>query len=493
MSIIDFDRMVFYIFLLLIVSIINSSKVYKIPFCQSNDYINISSYLNSDLAESLLQLNELYVNLSLGNPPQKIPFQLNMNSQTFYVSKKYYNPNQSNTCELFSYKDNSYYFEDLIKGFHYKDYIQINNNRSMTKIDFIYAAEIKQENNRKNMGNIGLLIPSKNIEDVYPFFSSLKKAEIINSYSWTLKFFRNISIFDTIYNYGKEGKYIGEFIIGDDPHNYEENKKIYNESTLRKVNAISDFNGLYWDIYFDSSYIKLKINNHEIEEKITIEGYKFVELDLDVGFIIGPSEFFNIIKKNFFNKYQTTCKEKELINIKFKYYECDSSNFTLSSFPNIYFESKQLESIFNLTYKDLFILDEKNNKYLFLIINSRYVNKWIFGTIFLKKYQFVFNIDTKTIGYYKSFHEYAEINYNNKNENKEEGESNKDNNIKKAENINKDKINVPIYIFVIGIILIIFNVAVIIIYMQKKFFNNKRKRRVNELENEYNDMNKRII
>ena len=29
--------------------------------------------------------------------------------------------------------------------------------------------------------------------------------------------------------------------------------------------------------------------------------------------------------------------------------------------------------------------------------------------------------------------------------------------------------------------------------MQKKFFNNKRKRRVNELENEYNDMNKRII
>ena len=83
-------------------------------------------------------------------------------------------------------------------------------------------------------------------------------------------------------------------------------------------------------------------------------------------------------------------------------------------FPDLYFEKKDFETTFNLTYEDLFILDE-NNKYIFLIYNNRFTPTYILGTIFLRKYQLIFNVDSKTIGYYKSMNLYKEdnIDYNN--------------------------------------------------------------------------------
>ena len=50
-----------------------------------------------------------------------------------------------------------------------------------------------------------------------------------------------------------------------------------------------------------------------------------------------------------------------------------------------------------MTYKDLFI--EVEDKYLFLMIIGG-PTEIIFGYPFLKKYQLIFNQDTKTIGFY---------------------------------------------------------------------------------------------
>ena len=128
-----------------------------------------------------------------------------------------------------------------------------------------------------------------------------------------------------------------------------------------------------------------------MNENIEINGNHEAELNPDVGFIIGPNEFFSCIYRNFFNKYKNICREKNINNTLFKYIECDKNEtFNISSFPDIFFESIWLETTFNLTYKDLFIFDKVNNKYIFLIINNRYISKWVFGTIFFRKYQFVF-------------------------------------------------------------------------------------------------------
>ena len=122
------------------------------------------------------------------------------------------------------------------------------------------------------------------------------------------------------------------------------------------------------------------------------------------------------------------CKEKFLTDTLFRYIECDKNQgFNISLFPDLYFENKQLEITFNLTYEDLFILDETMNKYIFLVFNDRFTYTWIFGTIFLKKYQFTFNADSKTIGYYKSMNIYKDNSENNGNNDEKKNDDNDDN------------------------------------------------------------------
>ena len=82
----------------------------------------------------------------------------------------------------------------------------------------------------------------------------------------------------------------------------------------------------------------------------------------EIGFIIGPSEFFNSIKNNFFKKYleEKVCRINKINNSFYNYIECNyNSLFEVSSFPKICFEHIGFETIFNLTYKDLFIVDKK--------------------------------------------------------------------------------------------------------------------------------------
>ena len=505
MSIININGMVFYIFLLsIVVSKSNISKIYRIPFAQHNyEYISNKSANYSNIVESIF-FNVIYINLFLGNPPQKIPFHLNIYSQAFYTIENYFMRNKSNTYESISYIEKEFDYSDLKKGYLSKDYIYINeanNDNNKSKVEFIYGTEVKQD---ANLGNIGLLIPDNKKNNAgSTFISSLKKSDLINSYSWTIKYYNDINLLDTIYTYGKEGKYIGEFIIGDDPHNYELDKNIYDENKLMKVNAISDFDGIYWGIFFNDIYMKTKNNeinnNTDIKEKIY--GNREADINPDLGFIAGPNEFFSLIHKNFFNKYKKICKEKQVNNTLFKYIECEkNSTLNISSFPDIFFESKSLETTFNLTYKDLFIFDKINNKYIFLIMNNRYVSRWIFGSIFLRKYQFVFNPDSKTIGYYKSMNDYKN-NFIDENKYKnidiiqnKKIEENNITNINQNINAKKENENIKQYIIylIIGILFVIFSILFIFlgIFIQRKCLNYRRRKRVNELEDVDNDMEK---
>ena len=510
------NRKILYILLLLIDICKIKSEVFKIPFGIYNSF-DENKTLN--LIEEIFY-NLAFVNLSIGTPTQTVPFQLNINSQTFYVPTKYFNPNKSSTYQSISQKEASYPYSDVKSGYNSKDILKIDNSEK--EINFIFETKNNKDN---DLGNIGLLIPRIGQANTYPFFDSLKKAEMINSYTFTMKYFNNISIIDSIYNYEKLRKPIGQFIIGDEPHNYENNKNVYNEDEYIKINAFNDFGGLHWDFYFDSIYFQLENNT-----KIKVPGYTLAEINPDIGFIISTSGYFNEIKQNFFNNFKEICKEKTMvINRLFKYIECDKNEiFTIESFPNLYFEHKGLETIFNLTYEDLFILDETSNKYIFLILNSRVADDWILGTIFLRKYQLTFNVDSKTIGYYKSINIYKrddtdidddssdkidkkekenekgknekEIEKENekqdekekeKEKEKENGkneEHKKEEKEKNEENDNKNNIGTWTYI-IFGILIFIFSIIFLMIGMliQNKFMKNRRKKRFNELEDENNN------
>ena len=328
MNIIYKNKRLLHILLLIInIHLFNTNEIYKIPFGIYN-YYEENEPLN--LIETLFY-NLAFVNLSIGTPSQLIPFHLNISSQTFYVPNKFFDPDRSSTYISISQKESTYPYSDVISGFNSKDVLKIGNLEK--EINFIYETNTNAEN---NIGNIGLLIPYTFQTDVYPFFNSLKKANIINSYTFTLKYFSNISLIDTIYNYQKQNKPIGEFIIGDEPHNYEKNKNVYNENEYIKIRALYQFNGLFWDISFNSIYTQLKNNNSKIGDF----GTSYAELNPNNGFVISTSIYFSKIKDIFFNNFKEICKEKTLGKY-YEYIECEKMIILFRNLFQIYFLRKR--------------------------------------------------------------------------------------------------------------------------------------------------------
>ena len=458
------------------------SSIYKIPF----GLYNIKKANNKDDIVYNTFFSIIYVNLSIGTPPQNTPFGLSFGSQTFTINNKNFDKNKSSTFEEISnYENNDDDDIDIVSGIYSKDILNINNNKE--KVNFIFADKLKNE--EYPFGIIVLLIPN-NIDYIYskyyPFFNSLKEAKLINSFTWTLKYFNNISLLNTINEYSKENKIIGEFIFGNDPHNYEDDKSRYNKSQLIRINPLSSYD-CKWEINFNNIYIlyhkneTLGINE---TQKINIQLSGRTKIIPEAGFIFMPKEFDYMIKKRFFNDYlkEKICNYRYINDTIYDYIECDNNSlFNIYSFPDLCFEHKDFETTFNFTYEDLFVYDKHRNKYIFLMLSDKYLSGWIFGTIFLRKYQLIFNQDSKTIGYYKSMNYVCD---NKKNNN------------------NNSNIEIMKFIF-IGILLLISSFLLFLIgmYIQKNYCNKNKKMKANELvdeesfgyENDNNKINKEIL
>ena len=415
----------------------------RIPF-------GIIHKINNDsipLITKILQ-NKIYTNLSLGTPPQIIKSYLKINFELFHLPSKLINTTNSKTMKCTTDVELSIGFEDVLSGYYCTDIIYFNNIEK--RVDFILNGE------RGDIyGSIGLLIPQDVDPDMYPFFQSLKENEVINSYTWTLKYFNNISLIDTI----NGDKAIGELIFGDEPYNYENNKNLYPVDNYHTVPTIipaddsEDF--IFWELEFNDVFLNLK--NGTIFD---FGGTKKAEIKPDVNYLVGPLEYFNVLNKTFFKKYydENICKD-ESIGTFSGYISCDKEKFNFNDFPVLSFEHKKLENKFNLTGSDLFVLDPKTNKYIFLIfIYKIQLELWRLGSPFLKKYQFVFNEDAKTIGYYVP-------NITNSEEGKEE----------------KTNMNYIILICVLILIIIVIFIGAAILF-KKGIIQFPRKRRANELE-----------
>ena len=139
-------------------------------------------------------------------------------------------------------------------------------------------------------------------------------------------------------------------------------------------------------------------------------------------------------------------------------------------FPNLNFEFKAQNLIFSLTFTDLFQLIEE--RYFFLIIfpENFYRVKhsfWYLGLPFYKAYQLVFNYDSKTIGVYEQSIKL------NKNINGNIFDKNDD-----TEN-NSSSLRRTLLEILFGILL------VLIAYFIGKKINEQRKKRANELKDDY--------
>ena len=242
-------------------------------------------------------------------------------------------------------------------------------------------------------------LPNSNI------VSYLNKYNIIKDTNWGIKFYNKQE--------KEEKKNDGEFILGSLPHEYSPNN--FKKEQFSLSNVLYYKNIPNWQIQFSDNYffpIDFKLNEkinldylnknipqikEIIDKKIVISINSIAQFDFNLKVILGTKKYYNLINEYFFSKYPDKC----LYNIEEKKYgifKCEK-DFNTEKFPSLFFYHQIYNYTFELNHKDLF--EDKNDKKYFLIVFDEMEPKiWKFGTIFLRKYFFVFNTNEKTIGFY---------------------------------------------------------------------------------------------
>ena len=409
--------------------------------------------------------NIIYSNISIGTPPQKII--IIINSQNYGINLyqnmcnftgSSYLKNKSSTFNIDRIINNyspKYNVSIINETLYFYDNVKLKRQKPFENMKLIYSDnedKAQKDFYTNTCINVGLQLDIMYYHE-YP----------INLINQLKKNYQIIETYDFSFKYKSENK--GEIIIGAEPHIYD--AKNYFEPQFRRAGAIekNKENIRDWFLNFDKIYYTYKVKSTGRIINETIGLVKSLRIQFDKGMIIGPFEYKEMIKRHFFNDLikEKKCFETTVENDKEIFY-CDKSaeNNIKDDFPTLYFEMKQFYKIFELNYRDLF--REKNGKFYFLIYFQYYANYFTVGKIFLKKYFFTFNQDSKAIGFY--------------NEELPGGEENKN----KDDNLLS---NTTLVYFIIIIILLIIIFVFLGFYVGKLIYNKVRKKRINELDDNY--------
>ena len=392
---------------------------------------------------------QLYAKIKLGNPEQISYLLISTDSEYFSIESdninpKFYDSNKSSTFSNTNHKY-TYYNEKYKSGFLCTEQFYFINDINTMKeeiyqnISFEYIYESSEAHNDyldedKNelSGIIGLQLPKPYSNN--NFLKRLNNVGAIFKNIWNIKFINSKPY----------------LILGENPY-------INNYIEAKRTNCyISQFYQYWYFLFRD-----IKVGNTKLNEE------RIAQYSPQFGAIIGSSEYKKYIKKNFFDEliYNGKCFEKnfDLKGKIYYYYECDK-NIDLNNFEQIEFIHEELSYKFILDKNDL-LVDYKDKKYFLCIFIDEDLDhsskNWIFGTPFIKKYNFAFDQDSKIILFYEQI--------GNKNENIEI-------------NANNDEIR-SISIGIIAFLCIF--TGLIIVYILIKLIRKPKQIKANELEDSF--------
>ena len=465
----------------IILSAGNFSLIFPFTTIEKEETELTTSYnvtITNEIMKNIL-FNELFIKLEIGTPPQNLNLRISVNSNDFFISKGdavfeknypkkkgnfYFDLSKSSTFQYHPNKKGQIFFSHIHKSETVMDNINFystektNNQKNIKNFEFFLAHKV----NGPNHGIVGL----KNfpyVEKRDDFFSTLKKHNLTKNKIWYIDFD----------NKNKNGN----LIMGNYPH-FDKNiiktgkYKLFDLNHFEKIYSV--VNNEKWDttwgINFNKIYLENKTNESFYEILNQNENNKNVILNPNYGVIIGSLSFKFIFEKTFLNKFLNNkiCYQPRLSFTRnyeqksFYYYYCkaDYIEQMRKEFNTIIFEHKEFKFNFTLDFDDLYI--RKKNHIFLRIMFDESNSKWIFGSPFLSKYTFIFDSDSKEIGFYSP---------------------NINNNIL-GENYNKnEKGNSSLKIFLhilLGIVLIVVGIIV-----GKKLFGLRRKLRANELEEKF--------
>ena len=341
--------------------------------------VNIFTYISSE--RPLFSMYE-----EIEKTEEKGSNHYNMNGSTTYVnmSKIGY--------KLVTSDQDEHAQESFIFNF-YDNKTKIYNEEKLFNIDFVLGVKKFLRTEDIYHLNIGFpIILSQSIRDKFNLIFQLKEKNIIESYDWFILFDNGKILNESeIFNLENITNINTTLIIGGPPHYYDKTK-------FFKSQLLQSYTEVYtWTIRFKEVYLYISGDNPG-EKKKLITYIDLVEIYLDDFAVYAPPYYTNLMKREFFNKYSSSCNVyKDDLNI---YYCVKSESFgleELKQFPTLYFYHQDFNYTFELTYKDLFA--EYNGKYYFLVTDSDGDN-WTIGFPLLKKYQFFFNQDTRSVYFY---------------------------------------------------------------------------------------------
>ena len=413
--------------------------------------------------------NEYATEINIGEPPQKIPGFLRTKKYEFLISNDF--------CP-----QKAYYFKEKSKSFSYPTTLKDYNYVKISETLHFYSSpeskdyDVKIKNytihsRGEIIGSqcfyIGTQLLINRDEKGTNLIDGLHKKKYIKSYFYEYKIKNDDEMFLVLdleddFENTKKYKFIRPLIT---PYTYVINHR--------------------WGLTFQNLYLNVYNVSYDKETK--------AELDINYGGILG-NHYFEAYFKNFLKEngiYAEYSYEDEYI---IYFFNKDTKGFEKIKNISLIFYNKELNSNFTFNYEDLIL--EKENGYYFLIYFelSNFRTNWRFGFPFFKKYHFVFNHDSKLMGF-ECPNGCSETNGNNayiKDNNIYEIKDKKINNNTDdilTKNKNKELINEEenrkfgfkiVLVMFFGIIFIVVLILIFGIFIGKKMFG-VRKNKVNEL------------
>ena len=421
--------------------------------------------------------NKYYGILNVGYPPQKTEVQFSLDyfglsmKENICITSNYYNKGNSLTISQTHAYDLDRYSKETIVANESIEFIVYNSSTdksfyiSIPDYIFIYN---KDTNETKGEQNLDKDVPAKACL-IYGFKFSCPIGQFICNEITSYLRRNGLTISDNFhYIYytneekKKNGGYDAAILIGENPHEY--NKKKFNENNYMTAKALSIANELGWIIGFKNYYYLS--NGTKIEFGITpslnfrVKGWLLLDLDI----IIGIKEYLNSIKDNYFNHYEKECKSG-IFRDNYTVFWCDK-DFDTKNFPTLYLQSTDFNYTFELTHKELFEI-RGDKKYFLIVFDSQSKISWKFGKLFLQKYFFNFETDSKQIGFYNN------LNPTSPNDEQNEPET-----------------KIWIWILWSGIVIVVGVVGFVIGFNIRKKIRKKRANELDDEDFEYKQKNK---
>jgi hypothetical protein len=402
------------LFILSLNEILNQSN--EVVFLKFKSLYEGTDTIEDCFVNNLLQI-KLYTRINIGQNNQEITLLPTRSHPYFSLTPLHlknkdgiYNTNY-NFRESPSFKNISYPHEYIIESkedikaketfkftfFNYKD----NNYKEKTINDLDIILGINEQYKEKpyfvNFGIELIMNKINNTKQDYNLFYQLKSRRVIDDYYISYIFDNEKKIDDEhLFTLDDLINLTGKIVIGDLP-------KYFANTDFNKYQLLSTYSYRYESPIFQWT-IKFNEITYKYGDRTYTDNSKIVNFNINDFLIIAPLSYTYNIKSVYFNSYVNQKVCHLFTDNGYETYYFDKSQYfnltNLKNFPSLFFKNNELQYTFELNYKDLFI--ERDGKYWFLIafptINRS--SQWFFGRLFLKKYNFIFNYDSKTISFY---------------------------------------------------------------------------------------------